>query len=82
DDESSEGKVASARRHLQKAILLDKAYADPVFNLARLEFDAGNMAEARRLWTRYLELDAESEWARTAQKGIQFVDLHMARTAG
>ncbi|WP_176478401.1 tetratricopeptide repeat protein [Mesorhizobium sp. WSM3876] len=79
---SDEGKVASARRHLQKAIALDKAYADPVFNLARLEFDAGNLAEARRLWVRYLELDAVSEWARLAQKGIQFVDLHMARTAG
>ena len=75
---SDEGKVASARRHLQKAMALDKTYADPVFNLARLEFDAGNMAEARRLWGRYLELDAESEWARIAQKGIQFVDLHMA----
>jgi tetratricopeptide (TPR) repeat protein len=79
---SDEGKVASARRHLQKAIALDKTYADPVFNLARLEFDAGNLSEARRLWVRYLELDGESEWARTAQKGIQFVDLHMARTAG
>ena len=79
---SDEGKVASARRHLQKAIALDKAYADPVFNLARLEFDAGNLAEARRLWARYLELDAESEWAKLAQKGIQFVDLHTARTAG
>ncbi|WP_176477077.1 tetratricopeptide repeat protein [Mesorhizobium sp. WSM4313] len=79
---SDEGKVASARRHLQKAVALDKSYADPVFNLARLEFDAGNLAEARRLWVRYLELDAVSDWARTAQKGIQFVDLHMARTAG
>ncbi|WP_192247390.1 tetratricopeptide repeat protein [Mesorhizobium silamurunense] len=74
---SDEGKVASARRHLHKAIALDNAYADPVFNLARLEFDAGNFTEARRLWARYLELDAESEWARLAQKGIQFVDLHM-----
>lgn len=79
---SDEGKVASARRHLQKAIALDKTYADPVFNLARLEFDAGNLAEARRNWARYLELDADSEWARTAQKGIQFVDLQTARTAG
>ncbi|RUW17849.1 tetratricopeptide repeat protein [Mesorhizobium sp. M4B.F.Ca.ET.215.01.1.1] len=79
---SDEGKVASARRHLQKAITLDKAYADPVFNLARLEFDAGNFPEARRLWARYLELDTDSEWARLARKGIQFVDLHMARTAG
>jgi tetratricopeptide (TPR) repeat protein len=76
---SDEGKVASARRHLQKAITLDKTYADPVFNLARLEFDAGNLAEARRHWVRYLELDADSEWARTAQKGIQFVDLQMTR---
>ncbi|WP_370463121.1 tetratricopeptide repeat protein [Mesorhizobium sp.] len=79
---SDEGRVASARRHLQKAIALDKAYADPVFNLARLEFDAGNLIEARRLWVRYLELDAESEWARMAQKGIQFVGLQLVRTAG
>jgi len=79
---SDQGKVPSARRHLQKAIALDKTYADPVFNLARLEFDAGNLTEARRHWVRYLELDADSEWARTAQKGIQFVDLQLARTAG
>lgn len=79
---SDEGKVASARRHLQKAIALDKTYADPVFNLARLEFDAGNLPEARRCWVRYLELDADSEWARMAAKGIQFVDLQAARTAG
>jgi tetratricopeptide (TPR) repeat protein len=79
---SEQGREASARRHLQKAIALDKTYADPVFNLARLEFDAGNLAEARRLWVRYLELDAESEWARVAAKGVQFVDLQLARTAG
>ncbi len=79
---SDEGKIASARRHLVKAIALDKSYADPVFNLARLEFDAGNLAEARRNWVRYLELDADSEWARMAAKGIQFVDLQLARTAG
>ena len=79
---SDEGRVASARRHLQKAIALDKTYADPVFNLARLEFDAGNLIEARRNWARYLELDADSEWARMAAKGIQFVDLQLARTAG
>ncbi|QND63464.1 tetratricopeptide repeat protein [Mesorhizobium loti] len=79
---SEQGREASARRHLQKAIALDKSYADPVFNLARLEFDAGNLLEARRLWVRYLELDADSEWARVAAKGVQFVDLQLARTAG
>jgi len=76
---SDEGREASARRHLQKAIALDAGYADPVFNLARLEFDAGNLAEARRLWVRYLELDADSKWARMAAKGIQFVDLQLAQ---
>ncbi|MBZ9775429.1 tetratricopeptide repeat protein [Mesorhizobium sp. CO1-1-8] len=79
---SEQGRDASARRHLQKAIALDKTYADPVFNLARLEFDAGDLPEARRLWGRYLELDADSEWARVAAKGVQFVDMQLARTAG
>lgn len=79
---SEQGRDASARRHLQKAIALDKSYADPVFNLARLEFDAGNLAEARRLWVRYLELDPESEWGGVAAKGVQFVDMQLARTAG
>jgi tetratricopeptide (TPR) repeat protein len=76
---SDEGKVASARRHLQKAVALDAKYADAVFNLARLEFDAGNLGEARRWWVRYLELDADSEWARVAARGVQFVDLDLAR---
>ncbi|ESY65457.1 MULTISPECIES: tetratricopeptide repeat protein [Mesorhizobium] len=79
---SEQGREASARRHLQKAIALDKNYADPVFNLARLEFDAGNLPEARRLWVRYLELDGVSEWAGVAAKGVQFVDMQLARTAG
>ncbi|MBZ9672392.1 tetratricopeptide repeat protein [Mesorhizobium sp. ES1-3] len=79
---SEQGRDASARRHLQKAITLDKTYADPVFNLARLEFDAGNLLEARRLWVRYLELDAASEWAGVAARGVQFVDMQLAKSAG
>ncbi|MEO5757630.1 MAG: tetratricopeptide repeat protein [Mesorhizobium sp.] len=79
---SEQGRDASARRHLQKAIALDKSYADPVFNLARLEFDAGNLAEARRNWARYLELDSDSEWARVAAKGVQFVDLQLTQKSG
>ena len=62
---------------------IDGDYADAVFNLATLEFDAGNLAEARRAWARYLELDDHSEWARTAARGIQFVDLELhQRSAG
>jgi tetratricopeptide (TPR) repeat protein len=77
------GQVDAARRHLEKAVELDPAYGDAVFNLAKLEYDAGNLVAARRWWTRYLELDRDSEWARTAARGIQYVDLHLAqRTAG
>ncbi|HXV31138.1 MAG TPA: tetratricopeptide repeat protein [Sinorhizobium sp.] len=76
------GHTHAARRHLEKAISLDGDYADAVFNLAKLEFDAGNLEEARRWWMRYLELDKVSEWARTAERGVQFVNLHLlARTA-
>jgi tetratricopeptide (TPR) repeat protein len=77
------GHADTARRHLEKAIAIDSDYADAVFNLAKLEFDAGNLAAARRAWARYLELDDHSEWARTAARGIQFVDLELhQRSAG
>jgi len=77
------GRRDTARRHLTKAIELDGGYADAVFNLAKLEFDAGNLTEARRWWMRYLELDQDSEWARRAERGVQFVNLQLlSRTAG
>jgi tetratricopeptide (TPR) repeat protein len=80
---SERGRVDAARGYLTKAIALDADYGDPVFNLAKLEFDAGNLGEAKRWWTRYLELDQDSEWARTAARGVQFVDLQsMLKTAG
>lgn len=81
--QSDRGRLDAARRHLEKAIGLDPAYGDAVFNLAKISYDAGNLVEARRWWVRYLELDQESEWARTAARGIQYVDLHLTqRTAG
>ncbi|HEU0220764.1 MAG TPA: tetratricopeptide repeat protein, partial [Paracoccaceae bacterium] len=77
------GRLDAARQHLRKAITLDGAFGDAVFNLASLEFDAGNLDEARRWWERYLEVDQDSEWARTAAKGIRFVTLQSAQgTAG
>jgi tetratricopeptide (TPR) repeat protein len=76
-----EGKIDGARRHLQRAIAIDPDYADAIYNLASLEFDAGNLAEARQMWSRYLELDQTSEWAKTATRGIAYVDLNTRRTA-
>lgn len=77
--QAERGHADSARRTLARAIALDATYGDAVFNLAKLEYDAGHLLEARRWWTRYLELDSHSEWARTATRGVQYVDLHLAQ---
>ncbi|MBO6726216.1 MAG: tetratricopeptide repeat protein [Rhizobiaceae bacterium] len=73
------GSAETARSHLRRALAIDPGYADAIFNLARLEFEADELDEAKRLWSRYLELDSASDWARTAHRGIQFVDLHLSR---
>ncbi|HWK64515.1 MAG TPA: tetratricopeptide repeat protein [Rhizobiaceae bacterium] len=81
--QAERGHVDSARRTLARAIALDHTYGDAVFNLAKLEYDAGHLLEARRWWIRYMELDPDSEWARTAARGVQYVDLHLAhKSAG
>ena len=45
------------------------------------EFDSKNFGEARRWWSRYLELDTGSEWARTATRGIAYIDLNTRKSA-
>lgn len=80
---AAQGKAGAARRHLRRAIALDPTYADAMFNLANLEYEADNLLEARRWWSAYLELDATSEWAQAAARGVQYADLHLKqRTAG
>jgi tetratricopeptide (TPR) repeat protein len=69
------GRADTARAHFLKAIGLDLDYADPVFNLAALEYDAGHLPMARQWWTRYLELDGSSDWAKKATRGIQVIDM-------
>ena len=64
------GRSEAARRHLERAVALDPDYGDAVFNLAALAFEAGDLPAARRWWTRYLELDQDSDWARTARRGL------------
>lgn len=79
---AARGRVAAAREHLERALGLDPGYADAVFNLASLAFEAGDLAAAGRWWQRYLELDSDSEWARTAARGLQFVALAARGSAG
>jgi tetratricopeptide (TPR) repeat protein len=77
-----EGKIDAARTHLRRAVAIDPDYADAIYNLASLEFDAGHLDAARAAWSRYLELDETSEWARTASRGIAYIDLNTRKSAG
>jgi tetratricopeptide (TPR) repeat protein len=70
-----------ARDHLIKALALDPQCANAIYNLGALEHDAGNLAEARAWWVRYLEFDQTSDWAKTASRGIQYADLYARRSA-
>ncbi len=77
----ADAKADAARTHLQRAIAIDPGYADAIYNLATLEFDAGDLSAARAAWSRYLELDQTSEWAKTAARGIAYVDRQSQQSA-
>ncbi|MNT87086.1 Tetratricopeptide repeat protein [compost metagenome] len=64
------GRIQAAREHLGQAVALDPSYADAIYNLAALEYDAHDLAAARQWWLRYLELDTSSDWARRARAGV------------
>ena len=70
-------------RHLHQAIALDPGYADAIYNLATLEFDAGDLGAARRWWVRYLELDARLRLGadRRARRAVRRPALAQARAA-
>ena len=70
---AEQGRQGTARRHLERAVAEDPDYADAIFNLAALAFDAGDVETAARCWRRYLELDAASEWARRARRGLSYL---------
>jgi len=72
----------AARSHLLQAVAIDPGYADAVYNLATVEYELENLAEARRWWSRYLELDQTSDWAARARRGIQYADMMLTRSAG
>ncbi len=76
---SRQRETGAARRCLEAAIARDGDFADAIFNLASLEYDAGRLDEARRWWSRYLDLDDASEWGQKARRGLQLVDLQLAR---
>jgi tetratricopeptide (TPR) repeat protein len=72
---SRQGRTETARAHLERAVAADPDYADAVYNLAAHAFDAGDLDLARHWWTRYLELDPHSDWARSAGRALKLIAL-------
>lgn len=70
-----QGDLEAVRLNLKKAIFTDRDYPDAVYNLAHLEFEAGQLNEAARHWTRYLKLDPISDWALKARTGLQLIAM-------
>jgi len=64
---------ASIRYYL-RALELSPDYPDAHFNLAGVLGKSGRGREAVPHWRRYLELDAESPWARIARSHLELVD--------
>ena len=75
---------AEARNYLAAAVKADPAYDAPVFNLATLAHQQGDAADASHYWKKYLERDANSDWAMVARTrlGISTPDAARATHPG
>ena len=62
--------LAEARSHLASASKAEPANDAPLFNLAMLAQQHGDTAAATRLWQKYLEHDASSDWAAVARVNL------------
>ncbi len=63
----TEGDRRGAQTCLLKALAINPDFADALFNLARLYYRDGAFDDALPFFERYLELDATSEWSRSAR---------------
>jgi tetratricopeptide (TPR) repeat protein len=68
------GELPASIRYYRIALELSPEYADAHFNLASVLGKAGRNREAGEHWRRYLQLDAESPWARVARSHLELVE--------
>ena len=76
-----QGLIAEARAAYVRAVRADADYADPLFNLGMLALEEGSYREAVERLQAYLSLDARSEWADKARKGLALARLSIVQAA-
>ncbi|MDH5324455.1 MAG: M48 family metalloprotease [Gammaproteobacteria bacterium] len=70
-----------AQDYLRRAMSQSSGFADPLYNLGMMAYLGNNMEAARRYWKQYLELDSNSNWAKTLRSRYK-VDTQLAVSRG
>ena len=61
------GNDKEAITHLERAVVAEPDYADPLYNLAALYIRNDRIRDAVPVLERYIRLDADSKWAHEAR---------------
>ena len=76
----SDGDYHTARTYLLKALSINTDFADALFNLARLYYRDEAFNDAVPFFERYLELDTNSEWGRSARDHLAVCRQQLTRS--
>ena len=76
----SDGDFRAAQTCLLKALSINTDFADALFNLARLYYRDEAFDAAVPFFERYLELDANSEWGRSARDHLAVCRQQLTRS--
>ena len=66
---------------MRKALDIDPAHADCLFNMAVLKQRLEDHGEAADYWRRYLMVDSSSEWAARAKRALKLCEMQIKRSS-
>ncbi|MEM7058513.1 MAG: tetratricopeptide repeat protein [Pseudomonadota bacterium] len=68
--------TTNAQAHLEAALKIEPGYADALFNLGQLHLQAGDAAQATRLFQQFLETSPSPYWERKARSALLLASAH------
>ena len=75
------GRTKEAIGLLRKALDVNPAHADCLFNMAVLLQRLEDHREAADYWRRYLMVDSSSEWAARAKRALKLCEMQIKRSS-